>query len=78
MQGMDSKAEMAGCFALASAKCKGDSYDILQSTFAPKINEALHWIKNSGYKISVFSRPDWTVYWKLGTVPDDNKSHDNI
>jgi hypothetical protein len=75
--GMDSKAEMAGCFALASAKCKGDSYDILQSTFAPKINEALHRIKNCGYKISVFHRPDGTVYSKLGIEPDD-ESHDSI
>jgi hypothetical protein len=45
---MNSKIKMAGCFALASAKCKGDSYKILPGTFAPKINEALHRIKNSG------------------------------
>jgi hypothetical protein len=74
---MDSKAEIAGCFALARAKCKGDSHDILQSTFAPKINKVLHRIKNSRYKISVFSRTDRMVYSKLGTVPDD-KSHDLI
>jgi hypothetical protein len=71
---MDSKAEITGCFALASNVCKGDSYNILQSTFAQKINEVLHRIKDSGYKISVFSRPDGTVYSKLGMVPDDESN----
>jgi hypothetical protein len=77
LRGMDSKVEMAGCFALASAKCKGDSYKILQGTFAPKINEALHRIKNSGYKVSLFCRPDGPAYSKLGTEPED-ESHDSI
>jgi hypothetical protein len=77
LRGMDSKVEMAGCFALASAKCKGDSYKILQGTFAPKINEAFHRIKNSGYKISLFCRPEGPAYSKLGTEPED-ESHDSI
>jgi hypothetical protein len=74
---MDSKAEMTGCFALASAKCKGDSYELLQKTFAPKINEALHDIKTSGYKISVFGRPEGMAYSKLGSEPDDER-HDHL
>jgi hypothetical protein len=77
MQRTDGKSEVAGCFALGSTKCKGDSYEILQNTFAPMINEAFHRIKNSGYKISVFCRPDGMVYSKLGIEPDD-ESHDSI
>jgi hypothetical protein len=77
LRGKEGKAGTAGCFALASAKCKGDSYAILQNTFAPKINKALHKIKNNGFKISFSSRQDGTVYSKLGTEPDD-ESHDNI
>jgi hypothetical protein len=53
--GGNTRAELAGTFALASCRCKGDSYELLQDTFAPTINEALHRIKESGNKVSIFS-----------------------
>jgi hypothetical protein len=76
VRGKDGTAQIAASLSLGSAKCKGDSYDILKNTFAPTINKALHRIKNDGYKISVWGRPDKNeeVYCKLGTEPDD-ESH---
>jgi hypothetical protein len=57
-------------FNVASAKCKGDSYEILKSTFADDINAALYRIKESGI-VSIW-RPssDNKAYARLGDVPD--------
>jgi hypothetical protein len=79
VRGKDGVAKIAASLSLGSAKCKGDSYDILKNTFAPTINNSLHLIKDNGYKISVWGRPDKNkeLYCKLGTEPDD-ESHNLI
>jgi hypothetical protein len=59
-------------FALAEAKCNGDTYDILKNTFASNINDAFHRIKASGYKVSVYRKHEGgEIYSKLGAEPDN-------
>jgi hypothetical protein len=65
--------ECSESFALAEAKCNGDTYDILKNTFAPIINQAFHRIKDEGCKATVCRKQDGEIYSKLGAEPDDDQ-----
>ena len=70
VQADGNEKEFMDNFSLASAKCKGDSYDILKNTFAAEINYAFHqWIKDQDYKATVFAGKDGELYARLGDQP---------
>jgi hypothetical protein len=68
---IDGIKSLSESYSLASCKCKGDSYVLLNNTFAVEINEALHRIKDCGCKASGFERTDGTLYFILGDTPVD-------
>ena len=57
--------------SLASAKCKGDSYDILKNTFAAEINDAFQRIKDRDYKATVSAGEDGGSCARLSDQPDN-------
>ena len=73
----DTTKDWKETFSVASAKCKGDTYDILAKTFAPHINEALWRIRNAGFYVNVWEKEtsvdsiteESTKYWF--TLGDD-------
>jgi hypothetical protein len=65
--------ESSESFALAEAKCNGDTYDILKNTFASEINQAFQRIKDNDYKVCIYSNEDGDIYSKLGAEPDNSE-----
>ena len=66
--------ESSESFALAEAKCNGDTYEILKETFASEINDAFQRIKDSGCKVCVWRNlEDDEIYSKLGADSDNEE-----